>query len=261
VIASRRPLGARHEFRLGTRELVVLGVLAALVSGLTFALGVVVGRETGTRPRLAAAPVVETPPPSHEQGGKPTPARADEKLTFYRTLTAPTTDLGGAAAPPVIEERLVPREEPAATADDEAARAKSRPRPAPPPPTAARGRLAAAPRPAATPSRPTQVAAAPAPSAAAIAPQVPQGAPGPGEPQLWTIQVSSFRSKALAEELRARLQTRGLDAYLLSAATEEGRVRYRVRVGAYQSRSEAERVAGELRSERTLSPFVTLRAR
>jgi cell division septation protein DedD len=105
------------------------------------------------------------------------------------------------------------------------------------------------------------VAAAPAPSAAAIAPQVPQGAPGPGEPQLWTIQVSSFRSKALAEELRARLQTRGLDAYLLSAATEEGRVRYRVRVGAYQSRSEAERVAGELRSERTLSPFVTLRAR
>ena len=262
MIASRRPLGARHEFRLGTRELVVLGVLVALVSGLTFALGVVVGRETGTRPRLAAAPVVETPPPSHEQSGKPTPARADEKLTFYRTLTAPTTDLGaaGKGGPPVIEERLVPREEPAASADDEAARAQGRPRPAtPPPPTAARGRPAAPPRPQPTPSRPTQVAAVPAPSA--VAPQVPQAAPGGVEPQLWTIQVSSFRSKALAEELRARLQTRGLDAYLLSAATEEGRVRYRVRVGAYQSRSEAERVASELRSERTLSPFVTPRSR
>jgi len=78
---------------------------------------------------------------------------------------------------------------------------------------------------------------------------------------LWTVQVSSFRSRALAEELRARLATRGFDAYLLSAATEEGRVRYRVRVGAYPARVEAERVAAELRTERTLSPFVTPRSR
>jgi cell division septation protein DedD len=81
------------------------------------------------------------------------------------------------------------------------------------------------------------------------------------EPQLWTVQVSSFRSRALADELRTRLGTRGHDAYLLSAATEEGRVRYRVRVGAFATRVEAERVAAELRAERTLNPFVTPRTR
>ena len=70
-----------------------------------------------------------------------------------------------------------------------------------------------------------------------------------------------FRSRPLAEELRARLLARGLDAYLLSSATEDGQVRYRVRVGAYASRPEAERVAADLRAERTLTPFVTPRTR
>ena len=53
----------------------------------------------------------------------------------------------------------------------------------------------------------------------------------------------------------------GLDAYVVSSATEGGQVRYRVRVGAYASRGDAERVAAELRAERTLNPYVTPRAR
>jgi cell division septation protein DedD len=79
--------------------------------------------------------------------------------------------------------------------------------------------------------------------------------------RLWTVQVSSFRSRALADELLARLSAKGFDAYLVSVTTDEGRVRHRVRVGGYASRAEAERVAGQLRSERNLSPFVTTRSR
>ena len=66
--------------------------------------------------------------------------------------------------------------------------------------------------------------------------------------------MSAFRSRALAEELRARLAARGFDAYVFPSITEDGRPRYRVRVGAYPTRSDAERVAADLRSERGLNP-------
>ena len=111
------------------------------------------------------------------------------------------------------------------------------------PPAAARVAIAA-PIPALHPL------AATAPTATAVA-----------DPALWTVQVSAFRSRFLAEDLRARLGARGLDAYVVSSATEGGQVRYRVRVGAYASRGDAERVAAELRAERTLNPYVTPRAR
>jgi cell division septation protein DedD len=100
---------------------------------------------------------------------------------------------------------------------------------------------------------------APAPGRPPPAPAAP--APAPAEPQLWTVQVSSFRSRALADELRGRLAGRGFDAYVVSISGEEGRVRHRVRVGSFPTRGEAERVAQDLRSERNLNPFVTARAR
>ena len=53
MMATRRLGHAHHEFRFGTRELVVLGGFACLIAGLVFVAGVVVGRETthgGARP-------------------------------------------------------------------------------------------------------------------------------------------------------------------------------------------------------------------
>jgi cell division protein FtsN len=73
--------------------------------------------------------------------------------------------------------------------------------------------------------------------------------------------VSAFRSLALAEELRSRLAARGFDAHVFPSITEDGRPRYRVRIGSYASRSDAERAAGDLRSERGLNPLVTPRTR
>jgi cell division protein FtsN len=102
------------------------------------------------------------------------------------------------------------------------------------------------------PSRPATVATATPPAIAA-----PPATPSPGDLPLWTIQVSSFRSRALAEELRSRLAARGFDAHVFPSLTEDGRPRYRVRVGAYAARGDAERVAAELRSERGLNPLVT----
>ena len=69
--------------------------------------------------------------------------------------------------------------------------------------------------------------------------------------------MSAYRSRALAEDLRSRLAARGFDAHVFPSITEDGRPRYRVRVGAYGSRNDAERVASELRTERGLNPLVT----
>jgi cell division protein FtsN len=246
---------ARHEFRFGTREVAVLGGVALVIWGLTFTLGILVGREIQPRALGPAAPAgspaAAEPTASAARPQKPGPperaekAATEERLTFYQTLTAPTTTL------PVldrraIEERIVPADAPAPPPPAAPAAAPTGPAPAP-----AAGRPAP-PRPAQAPARvPPPAASAPvaaAPVAAATEPS-------------WTVQVSSFRSRGLADELRARLHARGFDAYVVSTSGEEGRVRHRVRVGSYPSRGEAERVLQDLRNERNLNPFVTARTR
>jgi len=244
MLSTRRGLSARHELRFGTREVVIFCGALLVVWGLTFALGVLVGRELagwrneGGKP----APMGTASAPERARAAKPATA-SEERLTFYQTLTAPTPDLPS-VKPPKVEEHLVPAEPAPARPP-----AKPERRPAganaPPAPERGTGRAVAS-------AGPRDV-----PATSAVAAAGDKGV----EPQLWTVQVSSFRSRALAEELRGRLAARGFDAYLVSMSTEEGRVRHRVRVGAFATRTEAERVASELRSERSLNPFVTTRTR
>jgi cell division protein FtsN len=253
MMATRRQTRAHHEFRFGRRELVVIAAVFALIASLVFVAGVVVGREM-IRAKVPAHSEITR---SDAEGLRPSDAvvktaarRAEEKVTFYRTLTAPTQDLPQIGKP-TIEERLVPKDDQPPAAADAAQDAAPTPAPEPPrrpkAPEAALAPRATRPAPAAPPppSRPAPVA-----TAAAV-----------GGPDPWTVQVSAFRSRALAEELRARLVARGFDAYVFPSITEDGRPRYRVRVGTYLARVDAERVAGELRSERGLNPLVTPRTR
>jgi cell division protein FtsN len=251
MLASRRLGRARHEFRFGTRELVIIGVVFCLITGLVFAGGVLIGREMSGAKRAARVEVV--PESRADADGqrpdgpvKTAATRAEEKVTFYRTLTAPTSDLPQVGKP-TIEERLIPKEEPAPAAPADPAPAAEPPRAAP------ERRAGKAPEPGAGP-RPVRAAKAPAARPAPA--QLAGPAPG-GDGDAWTVQVSAYRSRALAEELRSRLAARGFDAHVFPSITEDGRPRYRVRVGAYASRNDAERVASELRTERGLNPLVT----
>jgi cell division protein FtsN len=251
MLSTRRPVRPRHEFRFGTREVVVLGGVALVIWGLTFTLGVLVGREVEPKALRTAAPGGAPPaeptatavrPQRPGQSEKAERTATEERLTFYRTLTAPTAEL------PVldrraVEERLVPADAPA---------------PGPKPEAAPSSALSSRPVPdRAAPPRATQGAARVPPPA--VPAQTASSASA--EPQLWTVQVSSFRTRGLADELRARLAARGFDAYVVSISGEEGRVRHRVRVGSFPSRGEAERVLQDLRHERNLNPFVTARTR
>lgn len=235
---------AQHEIRIGTRQLWVFACAALVICGLTFVLGILVGREMGGASGggvRAGASAAAGSADKAGRGGRPERAASEERLTFYQTLTAPTPT-APVVAPPVVEERIVQD----APALPKPARKAER-RPAVVEPTASRAAAARAPGAMAAPAVPS---VAPAPS---------QGVSS--EPPLWTVQVSSFRSRSLAEELRARLASRGFDVYLVSTATEDGRVRHRVRVGSFAAKVDAERVATELRGERNLNPFVTSRAR
>jgi cell division protein FtsN len=276
MMAARRLSRAHHEFRFGRRELAVLGAVFCLIASLVFVAGVVVGREMSRSKARAEAPRdSRLAEPDGRRGGdtvKTAARRAEEKVTFYRTLTAPTQDLPQVGKP-TVEERMVPKDEPVSTpaADAAPAAAPAEPRGAAPeasrtepeaPRAAPERKTPKAPAPDAVhpPPRATRPARVGAPQPARPPAQV-AAAAAASEPEMWTVQVNAFRSRALAEELRARLAARGFDAYVFPSLTEDGRPRYRVRVGAYPARSDAERAATELRSERGLNPLVTPRTR
>jgi len=93
-----------------------------------------------------------------------------------------------------------------------------------------------------------------------VEPATPGAAPSAPAATVWTLQVSSFRSRALAEEQVKRLMAKGYDAYFAVVQSENGQARYRVRVGSFGTRTEAESVADRLRGDLKLNPFVTRRS-
>lgn len=70
------------------------------------------------------------------------------------------------------------------------------------------------------------------------------------------IQVFSTSEEATAREVLGRLERNGFRAFL-SPATDGGRTLYRVRVGPFEHRSEAEEVAERLRRSLNLETWIT----
>ena len=100
------------------------------------------------------------------------------------------------------------------------------------------------------------VATAPAlaaakPGAQAVAPP-PPAAPAPAKPVAqasaagqWVVQAGSYGSQARADEVMRKLQGHGLHTFV-SRFQKGGRTFYRVRVGPYADRAQAEHAAGNV---------------
>jgi cell division protein FtsN len=197
-----------------------------VILGLTFALGLLVGRQWARQTASAmaspsaseAARRAAAAPPAR-RGGIAADIMADrppepaEKLTFYQTLTEPL-DAPGAPRP------------------------QSKP--------------VAVKAPAATPAAPAVVALPPA--AGKAAPPAPSSVPSASA---WTIQVGAYKTRRQADDTRQHLAASGLDAYVASVAAKSGQARFRVRVGTYGSREDAATAAERIRAERSLTTFVT----
>jgi DedD protein len=233
----------------GFLQWVMLGGAVVVILGLTFALGLLVGRQlarssiaTATPPSVSEA-ARRAATPASRRGGIAAETMADrppeptEKLTFYQTLTEPLN--GPGAAKPDSKPVAVPVTVPVTVK-------VSAPSAAPvTPPTAA---PAPAPAPAA-PSLPPAPGKAAAP--AAKAPTTPAAA------SPWTVQVGAFKNRRQADDTRQQLVSAGLEAYVASVAAQDGQPRFRVRVGTYRSREEAAAAAERIRAQRSVTAFAT----
>jgi DedD protein len=250
VASGRRRAGGGP----GLGQWVVLGSAVMLILALTFALGLLVGRQWARGSAVAGSPSASeaarkasTPPP--RRGGIAAETMADrppestEKLTFYQTLTEPLAAVGQPkpeAKAVTVKVSAAPTPEPRPTAVKVSAPAASATAPGPamtvslPPP----------------PGKGAPAAAQPAPPVAAAAASVPAASP-------WTVQVGAFKNRRQAEETRQQLAAAGLDAYVAGQAVQDGQPRFRVRVGTYRTREEAALAAERIRAQRSLTAFVT----
>ena len=223
--------------RGGTLQWIALLTAATIIMGLTFTLGILVGRQW-SRPASVTATVEsgarKTVPPGRRgglAGADVDPPQMDQKqLTFYQTLTAPLGRGSADAAPRHVDK----------------ARAASAAEPA--------RSDAHAPSPTYT-SRSEPVVEKPATADSASADKGPRAAAEPVGP--WAVQAAAFKTQAQADALQKQLKQAGFDAYVASATTSDGHANYRVRIGTFKSKVEAQRVAERVRGERSLAAFIT----
>jgi cell division septation protein DedD len=221
----------------GTLQWIALLTAATIIMGLTFTLGILVGRQW-SRPASVTATVDsgarKTVPPGKRgglAGADVDPPQMDQKqLTFYQTLTAPLGRGSADAAPRHVDK----------------ARAASAAEPA--------RSDAHAPSPTYT-SRSEPVVEKPATADSASADKGPRAAAEPVGP--WAVQAAAFKTQAQADALQKQLKQAGFDAYVASATTSDGHANYRVRIGTFKSKVEAQRVAERVRGERSLAAFIT----
>ena len=228
-----------HEIQLNGKQLVFLFMAATVVSVVIFLCGVLVGR--GARAQIGGvadnAPISTvaettptqpaTPAPAPAAGSDPTtvaaPPPAADELSYFNRL----------------EKSNAPAEQLKPAPDRRACR-----RPAP---------AAAAPLPPPAPAKEPARAPAPAP-----APAAPPAAASSSEPagQGFAVQIAALNVRSEADAIAKRLSSKGYAAYVLAPANGTPSV-FRVRVGKFNTRREAETVAAKLQKEEQFKPWVT----
>ena len=237
VVTSQMQDDGFHEIQLNGKQLVFLFMAATVVSVVIFLCGVLVGRgvraeraavadlssttaAVETTPQQAVAPPTPTPVGSDPTVAAPPPPAADD-LSYFSRLekSKPVTD--ELKAPPPARAEAAPGRRPPL---------KEAPR------TAASNGTAPAPT----------VAAESSPAAAS---EEPSG-------QGFAVQIAALNVRTEAEAIAKRLSSKGYAAYVLTPATGSPSV-YRVRVGKFPTRREAESIAAKLQKEEQFTPWVT----
>ena len=227
-----------HEIQLNGKQLVFLFMATTVVVVVIFLCGVLVGRGVrgerlaagGESTAIASAEVMPdqrvdkpaaVPASTPEPGTAAPPAPADEDLSYYKRLEGdkpPKEDLKPAAAA---------RTASAKPAIDKPVVKKPADKPAA-----------------------TMVAAAKAAPAAAARPAAGEPA-GDG----FAVQIAALREKAEADSIVKRLSDKGYQAYVLPPSGQAATV-YRVRVGKFKNRRDAELTASRLEKEEQFKPWI-----
>src|SRR3954463_14197012 len=220
---------------------------ATVVSVVIFLCGVLVGR--GVRSQIGGTPDGTT----LNSASETTPTQPVSPAPAPAAGTDPTT---AAAPPPAAEDlgyfnRLEKKTAPAEqlkTADS--ARGK--------PVDDARGKTAERTAAAAPHSPPPAPAPAKEPAPAGVAAPAPAATSGTSEPAGpgFAVQIAALNVRSEADAIAKRLSSKGYAAYVLTPANGTPSV-FRVRVGKFPTRREAETVAAKLQKEEQFKPWVT----
>jgi DedD protein len=232
---------AFHEIQLNGKQLVFLFMAATVVSVVIFLCGVMVGRgvraEHGpdaVADQAAASPSDPAPPPAPVSA----PSRSsDSQGSGIRTGAPPAEppspadeDDGGVISslekgtPPATD--LKTRER-----SPEPKREAPKPpveRPAPEPPRESPARATATPKPDQMPT----------------------------EPGTFAVQLAALKDRGEADALARRLVGKGYNAYVVAPGSGKAAV-YKVQVGRFKTRQDAEKVAARLKKDEQFSPWVT----
>ncbi|HEY2290478.1 MAG TPA: SPOR domain-containing protein [Thermoanaerobaculia bacterium] len=258
-----------YEIALTNRQVVVAFVILLTCLLAAFVSGVWIGRESTARATQEA--MVRATPPAPQEGksleeldffdsrGKKGKGGKHQEATSGGTLV---DDMSGkkttapAPAAPVHEEPAPAAPERSQAAQEAAAPAPVLPDPAEERRNRRKARNAAAeeaagspaPAPATPEPAPTPAKTPKAAKNAAATPAIPKGA--------YVIQVFSSPDQTQAERIRGRLVSGGQKAYL-SPIDRGGRTMYRVRIGPFKTRADAQGVADKVRKGYKLDTWVT----
>jgi len=236
------PDDAFHEIQLNGKQLVFLFMAATVVSVVIFLCGVLVGRgvraERGAIADVASATGAETMPQQPAPAPAPTPAGSD-----------PTA----AAPPPPADDLSYPRrlEKPQPAPEDLKPTAGQRPSRR----SGARDAAATSSVPSGSNASTSASQKAPLGSDAVKTDPVPGTSSEPGG-QGFAVQIAALNVRSEAEAIARRLASKGYAAYVL-APSDGAPTIFRVRVGRFPTRREAETIAAKLQKEEQLSPWVT----
>jgi cell division septation protein DedD len=223
------------EVSLDGRQIFCLFCGGAVIASLVFVLGVMVGRRVESRAnpeRAAAGSPASDPLAALDQ------LAADGESDTATDAQLPSALRDGHAAPPAPVDQAL-----------------AHPTPPPEPP-------------AAKPARPEPVVARPEPPAKAeppaARPEPPEPVAKPPEPPKpeakggrYTLQLSSFQSKAEADAFIAELKKSGYAPTMTEANVEGKGTWFRVRVGGYASYDEAVAAKSEFESKQKIIAYVT----
>lgn len=221
----------KFELSLDGRQIASIVVGALVILGVVFVLGLNVGKQIAVRQAAAGRggdlEALDHPPP-------PPASASDDAITFYDRLPKAKP-----AAPPPAEPKAAPALASRAEAAAAPALAKE---PAP----------AALPRPAPLPTVPALTVAASATPKAATAFRPPSA---PDKAGAWCVQLAASSSRAEADRLAARFRSL---SPRVEAADVPGKGRFfRVRVGSFETKDDAERYRSDVARETGAKGYVT----
>jgi cell division septation protein DedD len=285
-MASSTPDDGFHEIQLNGKQLVFLFMAATVVSVVIFLCGVLVGRGVRTeRTVVQSAALSESPAPD---------IRPAEEASVPAAIQA-GADPRVAAPPPPVEEKTDAVSEDIRPDSAKAAGRVSQPVEKPAPPTTAKTEKAEKPsksekavsvekttgvekvakadkladKPANKPAdkstdKPVEKPAPkpfPEPAAAAAAaPKEPAAAPpaqataAPGDG--YAVQVAAVNVRTDADAIAKRFNSKGYSAYVEVPPNGTATV-FRVRIGTFKTKREAETIAAKLQKEEQIKPWVT----